>query len=128
MHNIFKTELRNCASNPNFKNKLPLTTKNRNKKIIINNLLSRKDLNKKILNNSLNKKLLSGSYLNFMIQEKLAYADVDKIIDIIAALVMTLIIVFSLIRGKNHKKQDQVDDTISEGDGENLEDDNSTSV
>ena len=81
MHNIFKTELRNCASNPNFKNKLPLTTKNRNKKIIINNLLSRKDLNKKILNNSLNKKLLSGSYLNFMIQEKLAYADVDKIID-----------------------------------------------
>lgn len=52
----------------------------------------------------------------------------DKIIDIIAALVMTLIIVFSLIRGKNHKKQDQIDDTINEGDDETLEDDSSPSV
>ena len=79
MHNIYKTELPNFLSFSKSKNSLPKTTRNRNKKIKINNLLSRKDLNKKIQNISLNRQLLNEKYLDFIINEKLNYADVDKI-------------------------------------------------
>ena len=79
MHNIYKTELPNFLSFSKSKKSLPKTTRNRNKKIKINNLLSRKDLNKKIQNISLNRQLLNEKYLDFIINEKLNYADVDKI-------------------------------------------------
>ena len=79
MFNLYKTELPYSNSSPKSKNKFPKSTKNKNKKIQINNLLSRKDLNKKIINSSLNRKLLSENYLDFLIKEKLIYADIDKI-------------------------------------------------
>ena len=79
MYNLYKTELPNFKSVPNTKRSSLESTKKRTKKIKINNLLSRNDLNKKIKNLSLNRKLLSEKYLDFMIQEKLNYADVEKI-------------------------------------------------
>ena len=81
MYNLYKTELPNFKSVPNTKRSSLESTKKRTKKIKINNLLSRNDLNKKIKNLSLNRKLLSEKYLDFMIQEKLNYADVEKIIN-----------------------------------------------
>ena len=81
MYNLYKTELPNFKSVPNTKRSSPESIKKRTKKIKINNLLSRNDLNKKIKNLSLNRKLLSEKYLDFMIQEKLNYADVEKIIN-----------------------------------------------
>ena len=81
MYNLYKTELPNFKSVPNSRSSFPKSTKNKTKKIKINNLLSRNDLNKKIKNISLNRKLLSENYLDFMIQEKLNYADVEKIIN-----------------------------------------------
>ena len=81
MYNLYKTELPNFKSVPNSRSSFPKSTKNKTKKIKINNLLSRNDLNKKIKNISLSRKLLSENYLDFMIQEKLNYADVEKIIN-----------------------------------------------
>ena len=79
MFNLYKTELPNFISSPSSKKNIPNSTRNKIKKIKINNLLSRSDLNKKIIEQSVNRKLLSENYLDFMIQEKLIYADVDKI-------------------------------------------------
>ena len=81
MYGLYKTELKNLNSSRASKSKISDATKIRIKKFQINNLLSRNDLNKKIINNSLNRKLLSENYLDFMIQEKLTYADVEKIIE-----------------------------------------------
>ena len=79
MFNLYKTELPNFISSPSSKKNIPNSTRKKIKKIKINNLLSRSDLNKKIIEQSVNRKLLSENYLDFMIQEKLIYADVDKI-------------------------------------------------
>ena len=79
MYNLYKTELPNFISSPSSKKNIPNSTRKKIKKIKINNLLSRSDLNKKIIEQSVNRKLLSENYLDFMIQEKLIYADVDKI-------------------------------------------------
>ena len=51
------------------------------KKIIFNSILSRKDLNQKIKERNANRELLNDNYLEFIIHEKIKYADVDKIID-----------------------------------------------
>ena len=51
------------------------------KKIYFNKTLSRNDINKKIIERSLNKELLNDNYLEFIIHEKIKYADVDKIIE-----------------------------------------------
>ena len=80
MYNLYKTELKNYNFTSSYKNKSPKSTKVKPKKIKINNLLSRNDLNKKIINESKNRKILSENYLDFMIKEKLNYASVDKII------------------------------------------------
>jgi len=80
MYNLYKTELKNYNFTSSYKNKSPKSTKIKPKKIKINNLLSRNDLNKKIINESKNRKILSENYLDFMIKEKLNYASVDKII------------------------------------------------
>ena len=80
MYNLYKTELKNYNFTSSYKNKSPKSTKVKPKKIKINNLLSRNDLNKKIINESKNRKILSEHYLDFMIKEKLNYASVDKII------------------------------------------------
>ena len=80
MYNLYKTELKNYNFTSSYKNKSPKSTKVKPKKIKINNLLSRNDLNKKIINESKNRKILSENYLDFMVKEKLNYASVDKII------------------------------------------------
>ena len=51
------------------------------KKIIFNSTLSRKELNQKIKERNINRELLNDNYLEFIIHEKIKYADVDKIID-----------------------------------------------
>ena len=51
------------------------------KKIIFNSTLSRKELNQKIKERNANRELLNDNYLEFIIHEKIKYADVDKIID-----------------------------------------------
>ena len=79
MYNLYKTELPNFSPSSKSKNSLPKSTNTRNRKLKINKLLSRKDLNEKIQNISLNRQLLSEKYLDFIIKEKLNYADVDKI-------------------------------------------------
>ena len=79
MYNLYKTELPNFSPSSKSKNSLPKSTNTRNRKLKINKLLSRKDLNEKIQNISLNRQLLSEKYLDFIIKEKLNYANVDKI-------------------------------------------------
>ena len=54
---------------------------NQKKKIIFNKILSRNDINKKIIERSINKEILNDNYLEFIIHEKIKYADVDKIIE-----------------------------------------------
>ena len=53
----------------------------RNNKIHFNKTLSRSDINKQISERNLNRELLYDNYLEFIINEKIKYADVDKIID-----------------------------------------------
>ena len=81
MYNLYKTELPKSNYIPNLKSTIPQTTRSKSKKIDLNTLLSRNDLNIKIKNTSVNRKLLNENYLDFMIQEKLNYADVEKIIN-----------------------------------------------
>ena len=50
-------------------------------KIHFNETLSRKDINKKLIERNLNRELLNDNYLEFIINEKIKYADVDKIIE-----------------------------------------------
>lgn len=51
------------------------------KKIIFYSTLSRKELNQKIKERNANRELLNDNYLEFLIHEKIKYADIDKIID-----------------------------------------------
>ena len=64
-------------------NNSPLNISNmsENKKIYFNKTLSRNDINKKIIERSINKEILNDNYLEFIIHEKIKYADVDKIIE-----------------------------------------------
>ena len=68
-YEISKSE-KNSPSNTNKKNK-----------IFFNKTLSRNDINKKIIERSLNREILNDNYLEFIIHEKIKYADVDKIIE-----------------------------------------------
>ncbi len=57
---------------------------------------------------------------------------IDKIIDVLAGLTLTIVIALSLLRGRKHKKEeidnnDQIDDNAIEGD-DTLEEHNSSSV
>ena len=54
---------------------------NKKNKIVFNKLLSRNDINKKIIERSINREALNDNYLEFIIHEKIKYADVDKIIE-----------------------------------------------
>ena len=81
MYNLYKTELPNFKSVPNSRSSFPKSTKNKTKKIKINNLLSRNDLTKKIITESWTRQQLSENYLDFMIKEKLDYANIDKIVE-----------------------------------------------
>ena len=58
-------------------------SQNNKKKLNIsfNRTLSRKDINQKIIKKNINKELLNDNYLEFIIHEKIKYADVDKICD-----------------------------------------------
>ena len=49
------------------------------KNIYFNKTLSRKDINQKISEKNINKELLNDNYLEFIIHEKIKYADMDKI-------------------------------------------------
>ena len=49
--------------------------------LYLNKTLSRNDINKNLIEKSLNRELLNDNYLEFIIHEKIKYADVDKIIE-----------------------------------------------
>ena len=49
--------------------------------LYFNKTLSRNDINKNLIEKSLNRELLNDNYLEFIIHEKIKYADVDKIIE-----------------------------------------------
>ena len=58
-----------------------ISSTSKKKKIYFNKTLSRSDINKKIIERSINKEILNDNYLEFIIHEKIKYADIDKIID-----------------------------------------------
>ena len=79
-------ELRQEYEKSKSENSSPLNISNissasKKKKIYFNKTLSRSDINKKIIERSINKEILNDNYLEFIIHEKIKYADVDKIIE-----------------------------------------------
>ena len=81
MYNLFPTELKNDNNITTSQRLIPTSVKDTTKKIKINNLLSRNDLTKKIITESWTRQQLSENYLDFMIKEKLDYANIDKIVE-----------------------------------------------
>ncbi len=98
-------------------NNSPLNISNmsENKKIYFNKTLSRNDINKKIIERSINKEILNDNYLEFIIHEKIKYADVDKIIEYYSEKINTKLKIYNtneILIEKKKKELKQLNMTI----------------